>query len=138
MVSSVWYKALSHPFQARIFWAWHRRRRRRFEWIYVSRLTNAEVMKIGIKAKHNKLSITQPCFADATIFFPKKLLIFRNRRFWTQERKTIIIFAYHFVFSRSILVSFIIHIYTFTLKKVYSVLCRADSIPENKDVIFPG
>ena len=54
------------------------------------------------------------------LFFPKKLLIFRNRHFLTQERETIIVFAYAFMFSRLILASFTIHI-DFTLEKVYSV-----------------
>ena len=56
-------------------------------------------------------------------FFPPKLLIFRNSHFLTQERKTIIVFAYAFMLSKLILASFTIHI-GFTLEKIYSVqLC---------------
>ena len=54
------------------------------------------------------------------LFFSKKLLIFRNRHFLTQDRKTIIVFAYAFMFSRLILAGFTINI-GFTLEKVYSV-----------------
>ena len=82
-------------------------------------MTNAKVTKIEIKTNDKTLSIAQPYFADATIF-SQKILIFRNRHFLTQERKTIIVFAYAFMFSRLILAGFTIHI-GFTLEKVYSV-----------------
>ena len=77
-------------------------------------------LKIGIKTNDNTSSIAQPYFADVTIFSPKKLLIFRYMHFWTRERRTIIFFAQAFMFSRSILASFTIHI-GITFEKVYSV-----------------
>ena len=86
LISSVWYnnhhkiffennfsthKVLTHTIQAWLFWAWHRRRGREVDWFNISKLTNAKVMKIGIKTNDNTLSITQPYFADVTIFCQK-------------------------------------------------------------------
>ena len=41
------------------------------EWFNISKLTNAEVMKIEIKTNHKTLSIAQRYVTDATIFSPK-------------------------------------------------------------------
>ena len=56
------------------------------------------------------------------LFSPKKLLIFQNKNFLSQERKTTV-FVYAFMFSSLILASFTIH-KGLTLEKVYSVQLR--------------
>ena len=56
------------------------------------------------------------------LFSQKKLLIFQNKNFLSQERKTIV-FIYAFMFSSLILASFTVH-KGLTLEKVYSVQLR--------------
>ena len=47
------------------------------QWFNISKLTNAKIMKIGIKTNDNTFSIAQPYLADAFIF-PKKATDFRK------------------------------------------------------------
>ena len=41
------------------------------EWFNISKVTNAKVMKIGLKTNDRTLLITQAYFADVAIFFQK-------------------------------------------------------------------
>ena len=61
------------------------------EWFNIAKVTNAKVMKIGIKTNDSTLLITQPYFADVAIF-SKKTTDFPKYTFLNPREKN----YYHF------------------------------------------